>query len=112
MVFHAPAHAHVCACSCMWSRTTRRGSRRNGPFYLFAQLSGGDSAMSFAFPLVLKLARSHVSFSKHFGPTPRLQGLRRALGSSFQESKQEGWKACPLSLFILGVNGVSCPIDV
>lgn len=62
----ARAHAHVqCACSCVWSRATRRGSRRNGPFYLFAQLSGGDFAMSSAFPVVLKFARSHVSLPQH-----------------------------------------------
>lgn len=55
----------VCARLCVWSQTSRRGSRRDGPFSLFAQLSGGDFAMSFAFPPVLKLARSRVSSPKH-----------------------------------------------
>lgn len=32
-----------CACACGWvcTKTARRGSRRNGPFYLFTQLSSG-----------------------------------------------------------------------
>lgn len=49
---------------CVCAKTTRRGSRRSGPFYLFTQLSGGDFAVGVTLPPVLRLASSHLSFTK------------------------------------------------
>lgn len=68
--------------------------------------------MSFAFPLVLTLARSHVNLPKLL-----VLYLVYTLGTSFQDlvtfwsqSKKGGKLAHSDS--ILGVNGVSCPIGV
>lgn len=97
---HVCTHAHAPARSCVWSQTARRGSRRNGPFYLFAQLSGGDFAVSFAFLLLLKACKISCGLSQALGPTPCLQGLSGHSGSLpglgyLLESMQGGWRACP-----------------
>lgn len=55
-------HTHLCACA----KTTRIGSRRNGPFYLFTQLSAGDFAVGVAFPLILRRARFCLSCTKAY----------------------------------------------
>lgn len=114
----ARTHAHVqCARSCVWLWTTRRGSRRNGPFYLFAQLSGGDFAMSSAFPLVLKFARSHVSFPQHLVLHLVCRG---SVGPSGPPSrtwlpfgvKARGMNSLPILTLYPGCARGSCPIDV
>lgn len=58
--------ARVCACTCMCVRTktTRRESRRNGPFYLFIQLSSGAFSVGVTFPLVLRLLSFPLSFTE------------------------------------------------
>lgn len=62
---------HLCvrvhARACVRAKTTRRGSRRNGPCCLFIQLSGrAFAAVGVAFPLVLSLAGSHPRWTKAF----------------------------------------------
>lgn len=90
-------HTHLCACA----KTTRRGSRRNGPFYLFTQLSAGDFAVGVAFPLILRRARFRLSCTKAYpsawswnssaviqeGPEDRPPGP-----GCFLEPGREGWK--------------------
>lgn len=109
-------HAHACLCA---AKTTRRGSRRNGPFYLFTQLSGGDLAVGVAFPLVLRLASSHLSctrvypfclVSRSLPPSRKARGPSSSAGS-FVEPGREGWKwesiLAPYWPFISG-----CELDI
>lgn len=96
----------VCVCLCACTKTTRRGSRRNGPFYLFTAERKLCSGCCFPHPSDLQASiRVPPAHSLLLGHG---RDLLRSLGALEPVRKRTQVGECPCSLLVLSLE---CELD-